>query len=100
MYLNIISEEIEKNEKTKYINIKNASIKEENEKVFIVEYKKDIPSFSMNFEELCDDIKKLGNVKLAISSEDVLDSNSAIELLKLFVGKVGINLQIVADEEY
>ena len=85
------------------LTLKNASIKEENEKVFVVEYKKDIPSFSMNFEELCDDIKKLGNVKLAISSEDALDaldSDSAIELLKLFVGKVGINLQIVADEEY
>ena len=75
------------------LTLKNASIKEENEKVFVVEYKKDIPSFSMNFEEL-------GNVKLAISSEDALDSDSAIELLKLFVGKVGINLQIVADEEY
>ncbi|WP_303210931.1 hypothetical protein [uncultured Clostridium sp.] len=82
------------------LTLKNASIKEENEKVSVVEYKKDIPSFSMNFEELCDDIKKLGNVKLAISSEDALDSDSAIELLKLFVGKVGINLQIVADEEY
>lgn len=82
------------------LTLKNASIKEENEKVFVFEYKKDIPSFSMNFEELCDDIKKLGNVKLAISSEDALDSDSAIELLKLFVGKVGINLQIVADEEY
>ena len=82
------------------LTLKNASIKEENEKLIVVEYKKDIPSFSMNFEELCDDIKKLGNVKLAISSEDALDSDSAIELLKLFVGKVGINLQIVADEEY
>ena len=82
------------------LTLKNASIKEKNEKVFVVEYKKDIPSFSMNFEELCDDIKKLGNVKLAISSEDALDFDSAIELLKLFVGKIGINLQIVADEEY
>lgn len=86
--------------KTNKLTLKNASIKEENESMFVVEYKKDIPSFSMTFEELCGYIKKLGNVKLAISSEAPLDSDSAIELLILFIGKTGINLQIVADEEY
>jgi len=86
-------------EKVSKLTIKDATIREENGELIVVEKTK-VGENVYGLDEVLDKLEKEEDLKLTIDTKNDMDVHEIKEILKNYIDKEKINVSITVDTEY
>ena len=99
IFQHILSSRNDVMKKVSKLTIKDATIREENEELIVVEKTK-VGENAYGLDEVLDKLEKEEDLKLTIDTKNDMDVHEIKEILKNYIDKEKINVSITVDTEY